>query len=98
MKRDVHKICDRCITCKQAKSKLMPHWLYRPLHVPKESCVDISIDFILGLTRLRNGRDFIFVVVDRFSKMRHFISYYKTDDVMNIVDLFLKEVVRSFQS
>jgi hypothetical protein len=68
----------------------MPHWLYRPLHVPKESCVDISIDFILGLTRLRKGRDFIFVVVDRFSKMRHFIYYYKTDDVMNIVDLFLE--------
>ena len=33
MKKDVAKICDKCIACKQAKSKLKPHGLYMPLPV-----------------------------------------------------------------
>ena len=74
MKRDVQRICDKCITCKQAKSKVKSHGLYTPSLVPKEPWVNISIDFILDLPRSRKGRDSIFVVVDRFSKMTYFIS------------------------
>ena len=87
-------MCDRCITCRQAKSRVMPHGLYTPLLVPMEPWVDISMDFILGLPRSKKGRDFIVVVVDRFSKMTHFIICHKTDDAINIADLFFREVIR----
>ena len=68
--------------------------LYTPLPILKEHWVDISINFILGVLRSLKGREFIFVVVDIFSKMEHFISCHKTDDAMNITNLFFKEVVR----
>ena len=29
MKKDKHKFCEHCIVCKKAKSKVMPHGLYR---------------------------------------------------------------------
>ena len=80
MKKDVVHFCERCVLCKQAKSKLQPHGLYMPLPVPSSPWIDISMDFVLGLPRSRHGHDSIFVVVDRFSKMSHFIACRKTDD------------------
>jgi hypothetical protein len=94
MKKDVNRICGGCITCRKAKSKVLPHGLYTPLAVPSEPWVDISRDFVLGLPRTKRGRDSIFVVVDRFSKIAHFIPCHKTNDATNIADLFFREIVR----
>ena len=91
MKRDVERLCEKCITCKQAKSKVMSHELYSPLPIPSELWVDIFMDFVLDLPMSKGGKDSVFVVVvDRFSKMAYFIPCYKTDDATHIARLFFK--------
>ena len=77
MRRDVERFVARCYTCQKAKSQLYPYGQYMPFPVPSVPWEDIFMDFVLGLPRIKKGRDSIFVVVDMFSKMAHFIPCHK---------------------
>jgi hypothetical protein len=94
MHHDVERLVAHCTTCQKAKSCLGNHGLYMPLPVPSSPWLDISMDFVLGLPRTKKGRDSIFVVVDRFSKMAHFIPCHKTDDASIVAELFFREIIR----
>ncbi|RDY05255.1 hypothetical protein CR513_10936, partial [Mucuna pruriens] len=50
------------------------------------------MDFVLGLPRSISERDFIFKVVDRFSKIAHFIPWHNSNDMCHVVNLFFRKV------
>jgi hypothetical protein len=87
MRHDVERYVSRCTTCNKAKSRINLDGLYMPRPIPSVSWEDISMDFILGLHRTKRG-DSIFVVVDRFSKMAHFIPCHKSDNHHMLLSCF----------
>ena len=54
----------------------------------------ISMDFITGIPKSKKQNDSIFVVVEKFSKVAHFIPMKSTYMKVHIVDIFLEEIFR----
>ena len=73
LRRTVETFVRSCDTyCRAKTPKHLPHDLLQPLPVPDGPWKSISVDFIVELPPSQ-GYDAILVVVDRFSKMAHFI-------------------------
>ena len=85
---------ERCRTCHIAKTHGQNIGLYTPLPVPMAPWEDVSIDFVVGLPRTQRHKVFVMVVVDRFSKMAHFVPYEKTLNASRVSKLYFKEIVK----
>ena len=55
---------------------------------------DIAMDFVVGLPRSPRGRDTIWVVVDRLSKVAHFIPIRSTSTAGDLAPIYMREIVR----
>ena len=95
MKKDVAEFVARCLTCQQVKAEHQrPARLLQPLHVLEWKWEHVTMDFVTGLPRSPRGHDTVWVVVDRLTKMTHFLPIRVTDSVEALCLIYIQEIVR----
>jgi hypothetical protein len=75
MREDIAEYVARCNTCQRVKAEHQrPVGLLQTLEIPIWKWDDISMDFIVGLPCTQKGNDSIWVIVDRLTKVAHFLQ------------------------
>jgi hypothetical protein len=64
--------------------------MLQPLPIPEWKWETISMDFITGLPKSTKHNDDIMVVVDKLSKVAHFIPVKSTYKEIDIASIFMK--------
>jgi IS30 family transposase len=94
MKRDIVEYVDLCDTCQRVKAEHQrPARLLQPLKIPKWKWEEIGMDFIVGLPRTQAGYDSIWVIVDRLTKVAHFIPVKTTYSGANLAELYMSRIM-----
>ena len=94
MKRDVAAHVALCDICQRVKAEHQrPACLLQPLQIPVWKWEEISMDFIVGLPRTRDGYDSICVIVDRLTKTTHFIPVRTTYTSAKLAELYMSRIV-----
>jgi hypothetical protein len=94
--RYVNRYVDHCDTCKSIKPvKYTLFGLLRPLQLPEQPWDSISMDFIMGLPPVE-GYNALWVIVDQFTKMAHFVACADTMGPSDLADGFLAHMVWAY--
>ena len=75
-----------------------PTGLLQPIKVPEWKWEEVGMDFIVGLPHTQKGYDSIWVIVDRLTKVHHFIpvkTHYKGP---KLAQLYMEKVVSTWSS
>ncbi len=95
MKKDIAEYIARCDICQRVKAEHQkPAGLLQPLPIPVWRWDEISMDFIVGLPRTQKGNDSIWVIVDRLTKVAHFIPVKTTYRGDKYAQLYVDHILR----
>jgi transposase InsO family protein len=91
IKREIDHYVAECDTCRRVKADhLRPASLLQPLNTPAWKWEEISTDFIVGLPLAARKYDYIWVIVDRFTKFIHFILIHSRYKTKRYVELYIE--------
>nr|AAL77161.1 Putative polyprotein [Oryza sativa Japonica Group] len=94
MRREIAEFVALCDVCQRVKAEHQrPAGLLQPLQIPEWKWEEIGMDFITGLPRTSSGHDSIWVVVDRLTKVAHFIPVHTTYTGKRLVELYLARIM-----
>nr|GEU95235.1 reverse transcriptase domain-containing protein [Tanacetum cinerariifolium] len=94
MKAIITEYVGKCLTCSRFKAECQkPSSLLVQPEIPMWKWERITMDFITKLPKTSNGHDTIWVIVDRLTKLAHFIPTRETDSIETLTNLCIKEIV-----
>jgi hypothetical protein len=96
MYENVSKYVRGCTMCAISKPSNRKLGLYTPLPIPSRPWESVSMDFVGGLPMSIKGRDYLYVVVDRFNKICVLIPCKKQVTVGQTTQMFFENVCVHF--
>jgi hypothetical protein len=94
LKRDVAAHVALCDGCQRVKAEHQrPTGLLYPLKIPEWKWEEIDMDFITGLPCTQKGYDYIWVMVDRLTKVAHFIPVKTIYKGSQLAELYMARIV-----
>ncbi|MDV3186342.1 MAG: hypothetical protein Q8850_02635 [Candidatus Phytoplasma australasiaticum] len=92
---DIAKFVFECPNCQQMKVE--HQWLVglaQAIEIPTWKWEDVNIDFVVGLPQTQKKFDSIRVIIDRMTKLAHFLSVKTTFKAEDYVKLYIHELLR----
>jgi hypothetical protein len=94
MKIEIARYVPRCDTCRHVKAiHMKAAGPLQSLSVPTWKWEDISMDFIVGLPRTAKGYDSIWVIIDRLTKIAHFLPVRVKYTVATYAELYIAHIL-----
>ena len=94
LKKDVAEYVAICDTCQRVKAEHQrPAGLLQPMKIPEWKWEEVGMDFIVGLPRTQRGYDSIWVIVDRLTKVAHFLPVKTTYRGPKLAELYMERIV-----
>src|SRR4051812_25275580 len=94
MKREIAQFVAECDVCRRIKAEHQrPAGTLQPLPIPEWKWDKVSMDFITGFPKTQKGNNAIFVVIDRLSKVAHFLPVRESITASQLADLYISRVV-----
>ncbi|CAL1394869.1 unnamed protein product [Linum trigynum] len=85
----------QCLECQMITAEHQaPVIEHLPLEIPQWTWGKITMDFVDGLPRTLRGNDGVWVIVDLFSKVAHFIPIKFKPGLEEMARLYVREIVR----
>ena len=92
--RDITEFMSKCLTCQQVKLKHQrPSGLLQQLPIPEWKWDMIAMGGVNGLLRTSSGYDAIWVIINRLTKIAHFLLIKKTYSTDRVAKLYVNLIV-----
>ena len=94
MKIEIARYVAKCDTCRRVKAiHMKTAGPLQSLPIPTWKWEDISMDFIVGLPRTAKGYDSIWVIIDRLTKVAHFLPVKTNSPVTVYAQLYIARIL-----
>ena len=94
MKREIAQFVNECDVCRRVKAEHQrPAGLLQPLPIPEWKFDHIEMDFVTGFPKSKRGNDAIFVVIDKLTKVAHFLPVKESITAAQLAELYTSRVV-----
>jgi hypothetical protein len=94
MKIEITRYVAKCDTCRRVKAiHMKPAGLLQSLPIPSWKWEDISMNFIVGLSKTAKGFDSIWFIIDRLTKTAHFLPVKTYYPVITYAQIYVARIL-----